>query len=221
MRRFLQRSNVTVYPNEDLTGAEQRPDFRCAYVGDTFYVEVTCISTTKATEETGLNPEKPGSTNYRPLNDSVFEACRAKAPQCGNLDNPALVAVCTFHGPAAMLSFSKGRVDMLLTGETKITWNIDIQTGSQVGETFQSTDFRSAAFLRPNKQNGFGFARNSISGLLLCGVGFEPPNVVGILHPNPARPFRPQVFPHTAFCEVQIDNASGTLSTTWIGGGDE
>jgi len=104
---------------------------------------------------------------------------------------------------------------MLLTGETKISWKINMRTGSQVGDTYLSTDLRSAVFLRPDATTEIGFARSSISGLLLCGFGILPPKVLGALHPNPARPFDPGILPHVRFCEVRLDRQAGRLATQW------
>jgi hypothetical protein len=94
---------------------------------------------------------------------------------------------------------------------------MNVRTGTKVGDIFLSTDLRSATFLRPDPINGIGFARSSVSGLLLCGFGILPPRVLGILHPNPARPFDRNLLSDVPFCEVAIDSASGTLSTHWSG----
>ena len=149
------------------------------------------------------------------LNDSFWSACKGKAKQCSGLDHPTLVAVGTFHTAASVLCVSKPHVDMLLTGETKIAWNIDVRTGGPVGDTFLQTELYSAAFLRPDEQSEVGFARGSISGLMICGLGVEPPRVIGVLHPQPARSFDASLLGGVEFGEVQIDRESRRLHVCW------
>lgn len=221
VRRLLQGYGIRVEPNEDLTGASQQPDFRCCAGKEKFYVEVTCILTEVATAKTGIPVEPHGLTACRPLTDAVFAECRGKASQCGNLDAPALVAIGTFHTFAAMASFKKPVMDWVLTGEAKIAWDVDVRTGRQVGKTYQITELHSAAFLRPDETQEVGYARSSISGLLLCGLGSEPPRVLGALHPNPARPFNPAILPQVEFGQVAIDRASGQLHVLWQQGDHE
>lgn len=218
VRRLLQAYAISVEPNEDLTGATRRPDFRCFAGDDKFYVEVTCISTEAAAARTGIPVEPHGVTSCRPLTDAVFAECRGKASQCGNLDAPALVAIGTFHTFAAMASLTKPVVNWVLTGKGKSAWDIDMRTGQQVGETYQITEMRSAAFLRPDETQEVGYARSSISGVLLCGLGSEPPRVLGVLHPSPARPFNPAILPQVEFGQVVIDRASRQLNVVWPGG---
>jgi len=219
--RMLRHYGATVEPNEDLTRGSPQPDFRCFAGGDKFYVEVTCISTDIATAKTGIPVEPHGVTACRPLTGAVFSECRGKATQCSNVDAPALVAIGTFHTFAAMHSFNKPVVNWVLTGETKSASIIDIRTGSQVGDAYQITELHSAAFLRPDQTEGVGYARSSISGLLLCGLGSEPPRVLGVLHPNPARPFNPSILPQIEFGQVAIDRASRQLQVLWPGGDHE
>ena len=221
VRGILQGYGIVVEPNEDLTGAQQQPDFRCMAGATEFYVEVTCISKDVATAKTGIPDESHGLTACRSLNDAIFSACRGKAGQCGNVDGPALLAVGTFHTFAAMHSFKRPVVDWLLTGEPKMAWNIDMRTGEQVGDDYQVTDFYSAAFLRPDKTQEVGVARSSISGLMLCGLGSDPPRLIGVLHPNPAHAFDPSVLPDVEFGHVELDRQSRRLHVSWPGGSDD
>lgn len=215
VRRLLQRHGVSVEPNEDLTGAEQRPDFRCLGGTSSFFVEATRISIEKATETTGIDDKKTGFSPFRPLNDSIFEACRGKAKQCGAAKGPVLLAIGTWHAFAAMASFDKTIVSTLLTGEAKMTWNIDISTGQQVGETYQTTELYSAAFLRPDTTQEVGFARSSISGLLLVASGLEDRATLGILHPNPTSPFDAALLPEIEFGRVEIERETRQLHVRW------
>jgi len=215
-RRFLESHSIAVSPAEDLSGKRSRPDFHCSASHEQFYVEVTCISIEKAIRETNLPfPNCPGARGYSSLNDAIWAACKGKAVQCANLDHPALVAVTTFHASASMLCFSKTHLSMLLTGTTMLSWNIDTLTFEQVGETYESTSLHSAAFLIPDRNSEIGYARSCISGLLLCGFGTLPGKVRGIAHPNPARPFNPQLLTGVPFGHVEIDRETKQLRTRW------
>jgi len=216
VRALLEGYGVGVEPNEDLTGARQQPDFRCCRGVGEFYVEVTTIRIDSATAKTGIPTQGSREcTTFRPLNEAIFSKCLRKAAQCGDLDAPALVAIGTFHGFAAMISFDRISLNDLLTGETKLECLVDKSTGNQVGQPYQITELHSAAFLRPDETQEVGYARSSISGLLLCGLGSEPPSVRGVLHPNPVRPFDPAILPEVEFGQVDIDQASRQLRVSW------
>jgi hypothetical protein len=223
VRRLLQNHGITVEPNEDLTGARQRPDFRCTVGEYFFYVEVTCISIITAEKRSGIKDDQSGFApfNVTGMTEAVFAECVNKAPQCANLDGPTLVAVGTFHSTAATLGFTKPLVSTVLTGRTKLAWEVDIKTGKQAGGDYEITDLKSAAFIRPDKTREVDFARSSISGLLLCRVGSLPAMCLGILHPNPARPFDPSLLPNIEFGEVTLDRTRGALCVRWLKASDD
>jgi len=218
-RRFLEDSGATVRPNEELHGKGSRPDFHCTRKNEEFLVEVTCISVSKVTEETGLpHPYQDWAGHYSSLNNVFWNKCRDKAEQCGDAQHPVLVAVCTFHEYASDKCVQPHHVEMLLTGETKPTVPIIDKQNWEAGPPYLQSELFSAAFLRPNTSTGIAAARSSISGMLLCGFGYNDPIVLGILHPKPARPFNPGVLPSVPFCSVKIDEAKGSWETEWIGG---
>ena len=222
VRRILQYHDVAVEPNEDLTGSTRRPDFKCEKDGEKFYVEVTCIGIEKVVEQTGLPfPTEKGARDYGSLNDAFWGACKRKASQCGNLDLPTIVAVGTFHTSASMICLQKPHINMLLTGETKIAWKIDSRTGTAVGDSFQTTELRSAVFLCPDKDIDVGFARSSVSALLVCGLGVDPPRTLGIQHPNPENRFDSAILPDIEFGEVEIDRESRQFHVNWPKGNDD
>jgi len=223
IRRRLELSGVSVEPNESLTGNCGGPDFRCNCKQGHFYVEVTCISIATAEKRSEIKQELSGS---RPFNlwgmvEAVFAECKNKTPQCANLDGPALVAVGTFHAMAAMIGLKKVLVEGLLTGKTMLAWDVDIQTGQQVEDAYEFTEMRAAAFLRGDPTQEYRFARNSISGVLICGLGSLAGRCLGILHPNPARPFDSALLPGIDFGSVGVDEASGQIRVRWTREGDD
>ena len=215
--KALYEWGVRVEPNENLSSGEPSPDFLCQKNAEKFYVEVTCLHIEHVTRATCL-PNKPTPyvvQDYRPLNTAIFEEVRQKTPQCANLDAPALVAVGTFHVQASQVCLQDNvEIEMLLTGDQLITGSINTATGIPVGKTFFSTKLKSAAFFKPSADSGLEKARLPVSGILVGGFGCKPPNIYGLLHPNPVRPFNRRLLGQTKFGQVRVDN--GELSVEWV-----
>jgi len=222
VRDIVQGFGFAVEPVADLKGqivkgAVQRPDFRCSNGVGAFYLEVANISIAKAIEQTNLpHPQQFGSArNYAKLTKAIFAKAQGKATQCEQ-DLPTLLAVGTFHTAASHRAMDRLCASNLLTGEPMITWNIDTRTGASVGDTYQSTKLKYASFLKPGECSIIN-ARTSISGILLCGFGVVPASIIGVLHPEADRPFRPELLPRIPFGEVQIDYEKHRLTAVWQG----
>jgi hypothetical protein len=219
VRRLLELNGNDVEPNEILDGAKQSPDFRCTQAGKLFFVEATCISTKKTTELTGLNhfPDRAFHfSGYAPLTDSIYHAVIRKTPQCANLGQPALVAVGTFHWQASNLCFEHRHLELLLTGETSISQKIDTATGGPIGDSYISTELRSATFLSPKQGGYMRHARNPVSGILACGFGFDPPVVRCVVHPQPVHMFDRMLLPKVECCRLRPEYKAGKFSAEWF-----
>ncbi len=219
VRRLLEQNGNDVEPNETLDGSKQSPDFRCIQGDKLFFVEVTCISKEKTTEQTRLNHlPKPGFSyqGFVGLTDSIFHAAKEKTPQCSYLDQPALVAVGTFHWQASNLCFERMNLELLLTGQTFLSQKIDTSTGGPVGDEYLSTKLRSATFLSPQPDGYMRSARNPVSGILACGFGCEPPKVRGALHPEPVHVFDRKLLANLEFCRLRPEYKGGLLSAEWF-----
>lgn len=204
-------------PAEDL--AQGGPDFRCFRAGHRFYVECTCIRESVVTDKTGLTPWPPEDAQvYGHLTQQVLNECKNKAKQCSGLDGPCLLAIGTLHCQAGDLCWDKVSVEDILTGSPCITRHIDTRTGASIGDTYESTDLADAAFCRKsnNPDCSLELARKSISGLLLFGFGSSPPIVIGVLHPNPVRPFDRSLLPGVEFCALEGGYDKGKLSVCWV-----
>lgn len=214
----LQDCGVKVEPGEDLTGNLPSPDFRCQKNGDRFYVEVTCMHIDRVARHTSLvhGQSNGGAQTYGNLTSAIFEEVKQKTRQCAKLDAPALVAVGTFHFPASSICFQKHHIEMLLTGNSLMSWSIDSQTGEPVGDPFPSTKLQSAAFIKPDNVSGIKESRLPVSGVLVGGFGCRPPNVLGLLHPDPVRPFKRQILDQIEFCRLLRNDAKQTLFTEWV-----
>lgn len=211
----LMDCGVNVEPNADLTGDKPASDFACWKDGRRFYVEVTCIHIATATVKTSLtHPSEQGFRDYSDLNDAIFAECRSKTPQCAGLDTPCLVAIGTFHFQASALCVGKVHLEMLLTGEQLLAWNVDTQRGEAIGDPYSVTHLRSAAFVRPGEHE-IEHARNPVSGMLIGGFGCRPVNIYGVLHPQPNHPFDSSLLDRIEFCRLKEDYQTGMLSTEW------
>ncbi|MGA2799655.1 MAG: hypothetical protein ABSE63_18895 [Thermoguttaceae bacterium] len=215
VRQMLQSLSVQVQPNEDTKGDQGGPDYLCHRYEKRFYVEVKCITREVATHETGLVDGDCSARNPGTLNRLIFYACNKKAGQCSNQDAPVLLAVGTFHSNAAMHSFMPPWPDMLLTGKYTPTVILDKKTGASIGPTLCESELGLATFIKFTPDGQIDNARSSISGLLLCGLIFEPVMMVGVLHPNPVRPFDPSILPEISFGEVRVDHETGDLYVSW------
>lgn len=220
IRRRLQRWGMTVEPNEALTGKCGGPDFRCTHSRGHFYVEVTCIRVPTAEKRfgNGANPSGFSPFNLWGMVDAVFNECQSKARQCGGLDGPALVAVCTFDFQSAVTGLKRILVEGSLTGKTSLAWDIDPVKDGEIGDAYQVTAFESSAFLKLDSSTKILFARNSISGLLIGKLGCLPDQYLGVLHPNPVRPFNPLILPSVEFASLKIHEDAGRVEVTWTGG---
>ena len=213
----LQDCGVAVEPYERNLADAPSPDFLCRKDGEHFYVEVTCLCIDHVSRTTSLSHlPTPGAQNYAKLNRAIFNEVVQKTRQCAGLDGPALVAVGTFHYQGSVLCVQKQDVEMLLTGDSMISWLINTDTGAAVGDVFLSTNLASATFIRPADGRGIEEARLPVSGVLVGGFGCDQVNVYGLLHPHARRPFNRQLLERVKFCELVRDDAKATLSVRWI-----
>jgi hypothetical protein len=217
-RERLQGHSVTVEPYDKPDPNSPGPDFRCSIRDRPFYVEVTCISIDSATKKTGI-PEG-GHNELRPfkifgMTQAIFQKCGPKTKQCEDLDAPVLVAIGTFHSDAALASLKPVLIGSVLTGKMNLSWTVDTTTGQQIGETQESTTLDSAAFLRLNDETDeVEPIRSPVSGVLLCGLTLSA-DFIGVLHPQPCRPFDPSWLPKIEFGSVEIDQPNRQLRVVW------
>jgi hypothetical protein len=216
-RELLERHDVTVRPNEDLSAGG--PDYLCTRVGEHFYLEVTCISKDAATTATKLPDKCPsGPETYAYMTKKILWKLSNKTSQCAGMDGPTLVAICTLHSQAGDLCFDDLAAEELLTGIAYITHDLNTETHEPVGNTYESTRLEGLAFIRHVKAspNWLEHARNPVSAVLLCGFGSFPPSVLACLHPNPNYPFDRTLLPQIKFCRLVEGYLTGHFKVEWI-----
>jgi len=214
-RKLLSDYGIDIQPYEDLS--KGGPDFLCSKNGKTFYVETTCISIKAATRESGLyhtdNPYVDDSS-YRNMAEKFRSEICNKILQCTKVNAPRIVVIGTLHPKVSDCCIDDLAAEQLLTSPTKITHDIN-NIHEPVGNTYETTGLEHSAFIRFVKGSSgkIEFARNSISAVLLCGFGSDPPNVVGCIHPNPNYPFDRKLLHNIKFCTlVETD----PLKVEWI-----
>lgn len=204
-----------IEPAEDVSSGGL--DFLCRQGRQEFYVECTCLTRNAVSRKTSL-PNLPGqgAQSYSLLTDVFQNTIREKGKQLGKYSGTSRVlAICTLHFSAGSLCFSKNAAEFVLA-KPQIAWQVDTRTGEKIGDTFEISDLKKAAFLKP----GTGFeprpvpVRQYVSAVLLCGFGGIPRSICGILNSDASVEFERKLLPDIEFCR-QIYDARGT-SVLWV-----
>lgn len=213
---LLTDCGVAVEPNACLDKALSAPDFRCKKDGFEFFLEVTCIQIETATKRTGLQHLPESGVNYSLLNGAICYECIQKTKQCASVDAPCVLGIGTFHSHASVVCVTETPMEWLLTGEQSIGWGFDPEFGQTVGDPYSVTELRCATFFNRLRDNtGPNKARSPISALLVGGF-CNPPNVYGILHPEPVHEFDRSVLGRIEFCRLRPGYESGGMQTEWM-----
>jgi hypothetical protein len=150
------------------------------------------------------------------LTDLVFNAVRAKTAQCSGLGAPCLLMVGTFHWEASRACVQEGHIEELLRGKGWFAWDFDPVGGQAVGGPYPITKLESSTFIRPGKQSLIEHARCPVSAVMVCGLGAEPPRMLGALHPQAAHEFDPAWLRAIPFCKLNPGYIAGKLSVSWV-----
>lgn len=213
-RVLLADHNVGIQPYEDLS--QGGPDFACSKNGRAFYVETTCISVEAATRTTKLCPGGSPDIDdiwFKDMTDKFRFEIGGKVKQCSKVKAPRIVVIGTLHPQASDCCFDELAAEEVLTGTTYITGEINTKTGEKVGGTYEVTKLENSAFIKSGKDstNWIEHVRCSVSAVLLCGFGSNPPNVVGCLHPCPAYAFDKVLLPKMKFFRLADGYQKGLL----------
>ncbi|MHC4169715.1 MAG: hypothetical protein ACYSWQ_22440 [Planctomycetota bacterium] len=213
-RLLMADHNVDIQPYEDLS--QGGPDFECSKNGRAFYVETTCISIEAATRESSLEPIynlDVDDSGYYDMTEKFRSEIGGKVKQCSKVVAPRIVVIGTLHPQASDCCFDELAAEEVLTGTTYITGKINTRTGEKVGDTYEVTKLEDSAFIRPSKESTIWIehARCSVSAVLLCGFGSNPPNIVGCLHPSPAYAFDKVLLPRIHFFRLVDGYQKGPL----------
>ena len=204
-------------PNEDPSMGG--PDYLCHAKNQEFYIEVTCVTADKVTAKSGLSDAPKGACYYAFLTNALRGELSNKVAQCSRLNCPCLVAITTLHLQGGVLCFGERGVEDLLTGTSKVSMKYNMVLGRAVGDPYESTSLEDSAFIRFAKGSSgkVEFARDPISGVLLCAFGYATREVVGALHPNPNHHFDRTLLPNVRFAKLADGSLdTGKLEVAWV-----
>lgn len=183
VRAFLARSTPQITPFEHrATGG---PDFQVCLGGESIYIEVTSIGIEALTAATGLTNEE-GLRDYRPLTSVMMSRAKEKASQLADLDGARLLFIASLHTLGSCLLFGRSHMEFVLHSTPHLTAPFDQETG-EAGRIRQVVGLRDSSFIKPGTGE-VALARKSITGIVGCGFGCEPPVLTAVLHPDPVSP---------------------------------
>lgn len=137
-----------------------------------------------------------------------------KASQMANYKMPRVLFLVTSHPDASFLMGTHGARELLLGTSAFSVPLMREDAPSQMVATL-----RNSVFFRLNAtRDQVVPARQSISAIMLTSITPRGADLIGILHPQPAYPFSPGVFPTVHFLKLREWPVTGErLSIEWVG----
>jgi hypothetical protein len=202
------------------------PDFRCEpSPGGSFLVEVKSLDSEAASARSTLplTVHGTGGQAFSLITDKLCSAAQSKASQLGGRGMPGVLVIASSHNFASLL-MDRGAAEYLMTS----TPHFSVPIGSSGNEGRWATDLRNAVFcqaaaiLDASSNQRFVTRYRSIAAILLVTIGARETEIIGLLHPDAAHPFDPQLFPAVPYVRfVEWPLTSSNISTEWILGGDK
>ncbi len=133
-----------------------------------------------------------------------------------------ILAIASSHAFAGLL-MDRGAAEYLMTSAP----HLSVPLGSTGKAGQWKTDLHDAVFCQPaaildaSGNQRFVTRYRSIAAILLVTIGVRETEVVGLLHPDAAHPFNPQLFPAVPYVRfAKWPLTSSNISTEWILGGN-
>ncbi|MEW6517652.1 MAG: hypothetical protein AB1439_12200 [candidate division FCPU426 bacterium] len=193
------------------------PDFFCGSTQGNLYCEAKFINTKAVVDRSGVQEASTGGSYERPT-ETIFNAVKKATKKFGKCNGPRVVFIGSNHSHSGLF-FEAGVVTELLTSQVKLV--IPINQFAKTREIRHQTDLRHSMAVKLEEKNGrFEVieVRESISAVILVNAADE--NVVylrGALHPEPAKPLIPAIFPKLPFVAFQEMPSVGKIAKThWI-----
>ncbi|MGA2965272.1 MAG: hypothetical protein ABSD64_03600 [Terriglobales bacterium] len=197
------------------------PDFCCDPSGkQRFLVEVTSLESGAVSRRSGLPAriEGNGGGAFGLITAALSGAAGSKAAQLADQPYPRVLAITSSHAFASIL-MDRLPAENLLVSDPMISHRL----GDFNGYGTITTDLRRAVFFRLDRSGRqIVPRRQSISAILLVAISGRQADVVGVLHPQPAIVFDPNLFPQVPYLRLSHwPIVDGKLSTEWSIGGDQ
>lgn len=167
------------------------PDFMCRGRHGFFLVEATVLDATAVENRSGWPNELDDTARaFSMITPNLWSKTLHKAGQLADQEMPRLLAICLSHvGASALLGALAARI---------------FAAGSRKSPFYRFVDGKYQA------------ERRSISGLLLVPVWEDECEVVGMLHPDPAKIFDYRDLSDVPFLRVKWPPTSEEVETEWI-----
>jgi len=212
---FLRSQALNPLPSEDLSSGGM--DFLCHQNGKpSFFLETTSFGSETAANASGIStkiPESASASWYKTITKQLRRIVSEKARQLSAQVHPCVLAITTEHYSAEALLGTQAAVDMLI-GETKIAFSV----GTEESKSNIITELEDSVFFR-RKKDGSGIEswRRNISAILLFQIYSKECRIVGLLHPDPTKPFSIDLLPEIPFIRLQTwPPKDGKLDTEWV-----
>jgi hypothetical protein len=180
---------------------------------DAFVVEVTSLKPESVAKKSGIpvTVDEGGGAFEMTTRQLFFTVC-GKADQLADYPCPRVLAITSTHFASSFLLGAQG-AEYLLTSEPKLTFS----AGAPGAPLRMTTDLRSAAFFAPGANGQVVPRRQTVSAVLLIGLFGDQSNVIGLLHPAPARPLSTERFREVPFLRMRNwPIVAGAINTEWV-----
>lgn len=194
------------------------PDFCCTHSGiDRFLVEATSLDSEMVSERSGLPAEITGRGGgaFALITEKLKAKAQSKAAQLAGHGMPTVLAITSDHAFASTL-MDKLAAEYLMTSAPQV--NVPIGGGLH----YMSTNLKDSVFQRATgvlDASGVPIikpALRSIGAILLIAYDHREMRIVGLLHPDAAKPFNPQWLPPIPFVKFAGGFSHTNIATEWV-----
>ncbi|HEY6195527.1 MAG TPA: hypothetical protein VI504_10830 [Candidatus Eisenbacteria bacterium] len=188
------------------------PDLLCSSeIAGEFSVEVTALDGDALADRTGIpNQAESGGGWFSDDTLKLQSVVKRKASQLSVSSLPRVLAICASH-PASSALLGRVGAEELMTSPPRYTVPVDDEPAGVQADT----DLEQSAFLRLTEA-GLVAVRRSVSAILLIVIWDDGLNVMGLLHPDPARPWEPAALPAVPFLRLEWPVRGQRLKLEWL-----
>jgi len=208
--------SLRLNPRVNESSSKGGVDFRCAPTAySDFDLEVTTLDRDAVTNRSTL-PDGilDGAYSFGMVTKNLRSKANAKTRQCANSDVPSMLAICSKHVHAFRLLGVDGAKRMMVS-DCGISVPLELHGAQEGAHAHDVTDLARSSFLR-EKNGAIEPLRRSISAVLLISIHETAIQVVGLLHPCPAREFDHRTFGNIPFLKVDWPIVGNVIKPYWV-----
>jgi len=195
MFRAMQAEHDVDLYEDPVTGG---PDFLCKgplpFGESQFLLEATHLSRESVSKNSGL-PDGPLDKVqfYKLVTTQIRTKATTKAGQLAKHPFPSVLAIGSFH------EYAEDVMGVDCAENLLITPKITIDGSQPLLESYTKEDLEDKVFFCKSASGGIEACRRSISAVILVACRRNCCRVVGVLHPDPAKPFDYNLLPNVPF----------------------